>query len=109
MLRIKVDETYKKPILIGKKTSTIRAGGRDYGVGDKIELCTEKEIFATAVITGIEVKGAEELTEEDAHNDGFKSKKELLKALEKYYGDLKGSKFTVIKFKTEGRKHRKFS
>ena len=99
MLKIKVDGRYKSSILLGKKTSTIREGARNHRIGEKAELWTEKGMFANAVITGIEFKQAGELTEEDARRDGFKSKKELLKALEKHYGWLQGKEFTIVRFK----------
>jgi hypothetical protein len=99
MLRIKVDGKYKNLIFSGKKTSTIRLGERNHKVGDLVELRTERGRFAKAVITDIEFKTIEELTKEDAHRDGFKSKKELLRAMKGYYRDLSGKELTIIGFR----------
>jgi hypothetical protein len=99
MLKIRLDGIYKNPVLSGKKTSTIRLGVHNHKVGDEIEFWTEKGKFASASITGIEIKNSNEFTEKDARRDGFKSKIELLKMLGKYYSDLKGKKFTIINFR----------
>ncbi len=89
---------YVKMILEGRKKTTIRLGivkpkYRDvilHGGGSPVALIR---------ITGVQVKKVKDLTDEDALRDGFRARKELIKALEKAYGKLDENQLvTIIEF-----------
>jgi len=94
------DESYIRKILEGKKVTTIRKGIRDFKIGDRVLITSQNRIYAEAEITGVKYTRISELTEEDAVRDGFLTKEELLKALKKYYGQIKtNDAITIIHFK----------
>jgi len=94
------DEPYIKKILEGKKVTTIRKGIRNFKIGERVLITSQNRIYAEAEITGLKYARISELTEKDAVKDGFLTKKELLKALKKYYGQIKSNDtITIIYFK----------
>jgi len=94
------DEVYIKKILEGKKVTTIRKGIRDFKVGEKILITSQDRIYAEAEIIEVKYLKVSDLTDEDALKDGFSSKDELFKALEKYYSSIKSNDtITIIGFK----------
>ena len=99
--RIYFSKEYKKKILKGEKSSTIRLGKRKkYKVGDIVELIVNEKPVARAVITKIEYLKVKDLTEERAKKDGFHTKKKLLQALKRHYPRIKdNSVITIIEFK----------
>lgn len=85
-------------VRLGTKRSTVRKGVRSLksGVAD---LVSGDEDRLRVLITDIETKGFEALTESDAKRDGFNSLRELEGALHRFYPDLGGSDpVTIIGF-----------
>ncbi len=91
---------YGKPILLGRKTLTIRLNS-NLKEGDIVEVKAGGVILGKALIEEVKVKKILELTDEDAINDGFRNKEELLKALKNIYkGRISAStEVKLIKFK----------
>jgi hypothetical protein len=94
MEKINFSKEYVKPILEGRKKTTIRKGLKRYSAS--VQLVVDAETFAKARVKKVVVKRVKELTEEDAINDGFKNLDELMTALRKIYGDLKANEFVTI-------------
>jgi len=86
---------YRNKILSGEKTSTIRLK-TNLKVGEKVQIVVGGEKLGEAEITSIKRKDLLSLTDEDAKKDGFKNKKELLKALKKHYGKLPSDTIVYI-------------
>ncbi|MCD6403094.1 MAG: ASCH domain-containing protein [Candidatus Aenigmarchaeota archaeon] len=101
MKKIHFSKEYKKKLLKGEKSSTIRLGKRKkYKVGDVVELVVEEKPIAKALITNVEYVRVKDLTEERAKKDGFHTKNKLIKALKKHYPRIKDNNtVTVIEFK----------
>ena len=99
--RIYFSKNYKKKLLKGEKTSTIRLGIRKgYKVGDIVDIIVSGKPVMKARITAIEYVKLKELTEEDAKLDGFHKKSKLVKALKMHYPKIKEtSNLTIIRFK----------
>ena len=96
-----IDNAYKERILKGKKVTTIRYGKYEAKEGSEIYIVITPSDTAIAKvkIKSITKKKVRELTDEDARKDGFKNVKELLKALNKIYGELYGDdEITIIEF-----------
>ena len=70
----------------GSKTTTVRRGRRDPELGP-VEL-SDGESVEVSEIVEIRHLRLERLTDQDAVNDGFGSKSELLEALQEFYPDL---------------------
>lgn len=96
MERINFDEEFVPAILSRAKRTTIRKGIRSYPVGKLVELTVNSKPFAMARIKKVVVKRVSELSDEDAIEDGFYGKEELLKALKKIYGEISDSEFVTI-------------
>lgn len=98
-----IDSTYKSRVLRGDKVTTIRYGG-DYearpGGSEVYFVLTPSDTAVAKVrITRVEKKTVRELTNEDARRDGFSDVKELLRELNRIYGELHGDdEVTVIGF-----------
>ncbi|MHC1636950.1 MAG: ASCH domain-containing protein [Candidatus Nezhaarchaeales archaeon] len=86
-------------VLAGIKTATIRLGV----VKPKkrqVLLHSGGRVLAELEITDVEVKKVRELTDEDAKQDGFQSKQQLIENLEKIYGRLRpDDNVTIIRFR----------
>jgi len=96
-----IDSAYKSRILRGDKVTTIRYGSYEAKPGSEVYLVVTPSDTAIAKvrITKVERKKVRELTNEDAKLDGFSDVKELLRELNKIYGDLYGDdEVTVIGF-----------
>ncbi|RLG91722.1 MAG: hypothetical protein DRO36_03605 [Candidatus Hecatellales archaeon] len=90
---------YKSKILSGEKTSTVRLK-TNLKVGERVQIIVGGEKLGEAEIVDIKRKGISSLTDEDAKKDGFKNKRELLKALKKHYGKLpSNTKVYIVSFK----------
>lgn len=101
--RINFDEEYVKMILDGDKRTTIRKGLKNYPVGKIVEFTANNKVFCKARILKAVVKRLKELNDEDAIDDGFKSKDDLIRALKRIYGDFKDDEFiTIVHFEVVG-------
>ncbi|MGP3667725.1 MAG: ASCH domain-containing protein [Candidatus Bathyarchaeota archaeon] len=99
--QLNFSKEYKNKILSGVKTSTIRLKTK-LKVGEKVQIVAGGEKLGKARILRIIRKEISKLTDEDAEKDGFKDKKELLKALRKHYGKLpKATNIYIIEFVME--------
>jgi len=98
--RLVFKEAYGDSITLGVKVATVRLNS-SLRVGEVVEVFAGRSYLGSAVITGVEVKKASQLTDDDARLDGFRSRDELVRELKNIYG----RKFTdstevkVIKFK----------
>jgi hypothetical protein len=91
---------YAELVLAGAKTATIRLGV----VRPKrrrVLLHSSGKVLAELEITGVEVKRVRDLTDEDAKQDGFQDRRQLIEHLEGIYGRRLGGdeKVTVIRFR----------
>ncbi|WP_456422092.1 ASCH domain-containing protein [Thermococcus sp.] len=96
-----IDGSYKSRILRGDKVTTIRYGTYEAKPGSEVYLVITPSDTAIArvKITKVERKKVKELTNEDARLDGFSNVRELLRELNKIYGDLYGDdEVTIIGF-----------
>ena len=96
-----IDGSYKSRILRGDKVTTIRYGDYEVKPGSEVYLVITPSdtAIAKARITRVERKKVKELTNEDARLDGFSDVKELLRELNKIYGELYGDdEVTIIGF-----------
>jgi len=96
-----IDSAYKSRILRGDKVTTIRYGTYEAKPGTEVYLVVTPSDTAVAKvkITKVERKKVRELTNEDARLDGFSDVKELLRELNKIYGELYGDdEVTIIGF-----------
>ncbi|WP_457742187.1 ASCH domain-containing protein [Thermococcus sp.] len=96
-----IDSAYKSRILRGDKVTTIRYGSYEAKPGSEVYLVITPSDTAIAKvrITKVERKKVNELTNEDAKLDGFSDVKELLRELNKIYGELYGDdEVTIISF-----------
>ncbi len=90
---------YRDKILSGLKSSTIRLK-TSLKPGEIVEVNVGGEKIGTARITMVERKKLYELTDADAQRDGFKNRRELLKALRKHYGRMsKDTDVYILGFK----------
>ncbi|RLI20221.1 ASCH domain-containing protein [Candidatus Bathyarchaeota archaeon] len=78
---------YMQILKSGRKITTIRMR-TDLKPGDIVELIAGGESCGYAKIKSITKKKVSELTKKDALKDGFKSKKELIETLKKYYSEI---------------------
>ena len=96
------DGKYADKILKGEKTSTVRVGKYSIKKGRSFYVHARGHVLGKAVVTDVQIKKLNELTDKDAKRDGFKNKKELLKALKKHYGRLdEKTPVTIIEFKIQ--------
>ena len=91
---------YIEKILKNEKTSTIRLGKRVFEIGEIVSIYLDDKKIADAVITNVSYMKLNELTQKHAIKDGFKNKKELIKALKFHYPKIsKDDIVTLIEFK----------
>lgn len=96
-----IDSSYKSRILRGDKVTTIRYGDYEAKPGREVYLVITPSDTAIAKvrITRVEKKKVRELTNQDAKLDGFSDVRELLRELNKIYGELYGDdEVTIIGF-----------
>lgn len=84
--KIMLDPSYLSALYTGTKRTTIRLGRRDFEPGPA--LIDAGGIVEPVIIEGISMKRIGELTEEEAASDGFETKRDLMKALRKHYGEV---------------------
>jgi len=86
-------------VLAGIKTATIRLGIVK-PKKKQVLLHSGGRVLAELEITDVEVKKVRELTDEDAKQDGFQSKKQLIENLERIYGRISpDDHVTIIRFR----------
>ena len=86
-------------VLAGVKTATIRLGIVK-PKKKQVLLHSGGKVLAELEITDVEVKKVKELTDENAKEDGFQSKYQLIENLEKIYGRVRpDDPVTIIRFK----------
>ena len=88
-------DRFRKQLLSGEKRVTVRLN-TTLKEGDRVLIHGGGEILGEGVIEKVERKRPEELTEEDAKADGFKSLSELLGEIRRLYGDV--DRVFVIRF-----------
>ncbi len=101
-----IDSAYKSKILRGDKVTTIRYGNYEAKPGSEVYLVVRPSdtTVAKVRITKVKKKKVKELTNEDAELDGFSDVKELLRELNKIYGELYGNdEVTIIGFEVTKR------
>ncbi|WP_297073823.1 ASCH domain-containing protein [Thermococcus sp.] len=101
-----IDSSYKSRILRGDKVTTIRYGNYEAKPGSEVYLVITPSdtVIAKVRITKVERKKVKELSNEDARLDGFSDVKELLRELNKIYGELYGDdEVTIIGFEVAKR------
>ncbi|WP_461862911.1 ASCH domain-containing protein [Thermococcus sp.] len=99
---ILIDSSYKSRILRGDKVTTIRYGRYEVKPGSEVYLAVRPSdtVVVKVRITEVVKKKVRELTDDDARKDGFRDVKELLRALNKIYGELSGDdEVTIIGFR----------
>ncbi len=84
---IQLNDRYLTDFIEGRKKSTIRRGRREYPFGECILQSSSRGV--SAIIENIRYCRLEDLTDDDAIIDGFKSKNALLQTLFTFYTDLK--------------------
>ncbi|MFN3268139.1 MAG: ASCH domain-containing protein [Zestosphaera sp.] len=87
---------YGRSIILGRKTSTIRLRS-SVRKGDVVDVRVGNVHVGRAIIEDVITKKISELTDEDARDDGFKSKEDLLNELRKIYGKQRIRDDTEIK------------
>ena len=96
-----IDSAYKSRILRGDKVTTIRYGDYEVKPGGEVYLVVTPSDTAIAKVkvTGAKRKKVNELTNDDARLDGFSDVRELLRELNRIYGELYGDdEVTIIGF-----------
>ncbi len=101
---VMMKKEYAELVLSGAKTTTIRLGV----VRPKRKLVllhSSGRVLAELEITGSEVKRVRDLTDEDARQDGFQDRRQLIEHLNRIYGRrLKDDeKVTIIRFRVARR------
>ena len=102
-------------VFTSRKSSTIRysKGAVEYPSAQELPLFvvadhrekTNPTCIAALEIRAIRYKTLAELSETDAHNDGFASKADLITALKKFYGDIQSdAMLSVFEFALRDRK-----
>lgn len=101
MKSLNFNRKFKKMLIKGKKTTTLRKGySKDILPGDIIELKVDSKPIGVAKVTKVRHLKLRDLTEEDIKKDGFKTKEELMKILRYFYGKKinDDTNFTQIEF-----------
>jgi len=101
---IMMKREYAELVLSGAKTATIRLGV----VRPKrkqVLLHSSGKVLAELEITGVEVKRVRDLTDDDAKQDGFQDRRQLIEHLKRIYGRRlkEDEKVTIIRFRVARR------
>jgi hypothetical protein len=101
MQDIKLHDRFFPLIGDGRKRQTVRKGRRDFQLGEAKLLGNEWE--AEITITSVKYKKLKDLTEEEAIEDGFNSRDELIEALRDIYDEIdRDTVVTMIGFLFRG-------
>lgn len=87
MKQLNFNKEYRKMLLSGQKLTTIRMN-TNLKPGEMVEIVVGGERCGYTRIKSITKKRVSEISDKDARRDGFKNRKELLKALKKIYGRI---------------------
>ncbi len=98
MKHLEFKRKYRKALLEGKKSCTIRK--RCYvNEGEEVLVHCGGKIVGKARIKSVEERRLEELGEDIAKEEGFKNRKEMIDEIKKIYGNI--DKVYVIRFEFE--------
>lgn len=97
--RIRLKSAFFPLVESGMKRSTIRAGAKPGLVGPAVLVGGDRSV--SILVTDVEVKSFDELTESDAQLDGFETLTELKNVLIGFYPDLGGDDaVSILHFNT---------
>jgi hypothetical protein len=97
MLVIPLSSEFIPAVLDGRKLSTIRLGRRPYPRGPCVLRAKNWEL--PIEIHNVRFSRLDELTQDDAHADGFTSLEELQKELRRFYPSVGPNDFvTIVEF-----------
>ena len=97
--RLNFDPQYVDLLRNGEKKSTVRLKTK-LKPGDLVDVYAGERRIGVAKILEVRFKKLSELTDTDAKIDGFKSLKDLKKALKRHYGYLPdNTKLSIIYFR----------
>jgi hypothetical protein len=101
---IMMKREYAELVLSEAKTATIRLGVVR-SKRKQVLLHSSGKVLAELEITGVEVKRVRDLTDEDAKQDGFQDRRQLIEHLERIYGRRlrEDEKVTMIRFRVARR------
>ncbi len=88
MKYLNFSEDFTEKILKGTKTATLRMEIKDYHPGEVVVIKSGNKELGTAIIKEVNFKRFTEINCEDVKKDGFAQKKDLRRALEKFYGEF---------------------
>jgi ASC-1-like (ASCH) protein len=96
--KILLDPKFIQDVKMGRKTTTIRRGHRDYNPKKPAIFDSGQEIVPIEIESKKYLR-FKQLTEEDAIKDGFTSARELKSELKQFYSDIKDdTPITILKF-----------
>ncbi|RLI32722.1 ASCH domain-containing protein [Candidatus Bathyarchaeota archaeon] len=87
MKQLNFKKEYREMLLSGQKLTTIRMN-TNLKPGEVVEIIVGGERCGYTRIKSIVKKRVSEISNKDAVKDGFKNKKELIRALKKIYGRI---------------------
>ena len=109
MKQLNFKKEYKEKLQSGRKTTTIRMN-TDLKPREIVEIVAGGESCGYARIKSIVKKRISEINNKDAKKDGFKNRRELLKALKKIYGKITPeTQVYIIRFEKARKKISKIS
>jgi len=109
MKQLNFKKEYKEILQSGQKITTIRMN-TDLKPREIVEIVAGGESCGYARIKSIVKKKISEINNKDAKKDGFKNRKELLKALKKIYGKITPeTQVYIIRFEKARKKIPKIS
>jgi len=97
-------EKFRRRLVKGEKKATVRLY-TSLEEGDRVLIHCGGEILGEGIIEEVKQKTLDELTEEDAKADGFKSLEELLGEIRRLYGDV--DRVLIIRFSMKPFSHGK--
>jgi len=101
MKQLNFKKEYKETLQSGEKITTIRMK-TNLKPEDVVEIVAGGESCGYARIKSIVRKRISEISDKDARNDGFKNRRELLRALKKIYGKITPeTRIYIIRFEKE--------
>lgn len=96
--KILLNPKFINDVKTGRKTTTVRKGYRDYHTRKPAIFCAGQETVPIEIESNKYIK-FNQLTEEDAMNDGFSSLVELKSELKQFYSDIRdNTPVTIVKF-----------
>jgi len=91
-----IAKEWKGVVISGRKRISIREGHRDYRQGPVMLCCNLENWALMADIVSVRHCVFSEVTAEEFQADGFKTRRELLDALLKYYPNISLDSFVTI-------------